>query len=268
MPSESIRKIKLSDIKEPDLDVRLQINPDIIRELAENIKEIGLLQPITLRSPGPPYEIAYGHRRFLAFKFLNEQSIPSFIHEISDEDLFFGRVSENIQKEDLSPIEEGKAYKYLIDKYKCSINKLSKKFGKPPSRITSCIDCLDYPDFAKHALVSKFVSLSTLTTLNKIHDQNIRDLYFRYACENGATSEVANQWLNSWRRLHDLELEKQSRPDTVDKPPSRPVYATCAACNGPSKADDMQMIYLCNDCYRYIIQGADIHLHTPAEGDH
>lgn len=121
---------------------RRSFNEENLVELAKSIKLNGLIQPIIIRKLGKKYEIIAGERRLRAAKIAGFKEIPSIIKDIDDAKSSKFAIIENIQREDLSPVEEGQAYKMLIDKYKLTQEELADEMGKSRSYISNAMRIL------------------------------------------------------------------------------------------------------------------------------
>ncbi|NIP30031.1 MAG: ParB/RepB/Spo0J family partition protein [Candidatus Dadabacteria bacterium] len=153
-----------------------------LNELAGSIKENGLIQPIVVRKKGNDYEIVAGERRWRASQIAGIKKIPVIIKEVSDENLLELALIENLQREDLNPIEEAEAYNKLMTDFKLTHDDISKKIGKNRSTITNMIRLLQLTDKAKKALISKEITagharallgLESKSQIDKILDEII-----------------------------------------------------------------------------------------------
>ena len=120
-------------------------NDSSIQELATSIKEYGILNPILVRKDNDKYEIIAGERRYRAAKLLELKTVPVIIKNISDEQTAKIALIENIQRENLSPIEEAKAYQQILDISKITQNDLANILGKSQSTIANKIRLLSLP---------------------------------------------------------------------------------------------------------------------------
>lgn len=156
---------------------QIRINPDQPRkvfdneklsELAESIREKGVLQPILLRSiknSQCPYEIVAGERRYRASKMAGLTEIPALVKDLSDTSTMEIALIENVQRENLNPIEEALGYQNLIDKCNYSIEDVSRLIGKSVSFIRNSIRLIGLPDSVKSLVVAGNLSASHARTL-------------------------------------------------------------------------------------------------------
>ena len=144
---EEFKLIRISDIQKNPYQPRKEFSKEKIEELAQSIKENGLIQPIIVRqSPVIGYEILAGERRYRASIEAGLSEVPVIIKKLSDQDMMVHSIIENLQREDLNPIEEAKAYQSLIDKGYTHAD-LAEKMGKSRPYITNLVRLLTLPDF-------------------------------------------------------------------------------------------------------------------------
>ena len=144
---EEFKHICISDIQKNPYQPRKEFSEEKIKELAQSIKENGLIQPIIVRqSPVIGYEILAGERRYRASIAAGLSEVPVIIKKLSDQDMMIHSIIENLQREDLNPIEEAKAYQSLIDKGYTHAE-IADKMGKSRPYITNLVRLLTLPDF-------------------------------------------------------------------------------------------------------------------------
>lgn len=140
---DSIQEIKIEDIRANKDQPRRNFDEDKIGELAKSIKNHGVLQPVLLRRKDDKYELVAGERRWRAATKAGLDTIPAIIKDISDTDTLEIALIENIQREDLNPIEEALAYKELMEKFKFTQEQLSARLGKSRSKIANTVRLLN-----------------------------------------------------------------------------------------------------------------------------
>ena len=144
---EELKLIRISDIQKNPYQPRKEFSKEKIQELAQSIKENGLIQPIIVRqSPVIGYEILAGERRYRASIEAGLSEVPVIIKKLSDQDMMVHSIIENLQREDLNPIEEAKAYQSLIEKGYTHAE-IAAKMGKSRPYITNLVRLLTLPDF-------------------------------------------------------------------------------------------------------------------------
>ena len=255
-----VSDVLLVDIVEPKGIVRMDISPDYIKELAQSISEMGLLQPILLASGDDKYEIVAGHCRYLAHKLLGLSTIRAMIRKMSPEDIGLARATENIARLDLTPIEEAATYKNLIEEYGMTLEKVSQKMGKTPGTIRRRMDLLRMPPILQKAVHSKQISMTVAEELWPISDEAQLDYYLIFAIENGCTKEVARQWAKDWkdscRRAGSAGEGTGFIPLAINEP--RPHYFPCDICHEPVELNETQIMRVCKGCGSAIKKGMEV----------
>ncbi|MDD4939274.1 MAG: ParB/RepB/Spo0J family partition protein [Candidatus Omnitrophica bacterium] len=137
--------LQLDKIKPSPFQPRAIFDTQSLDELAQSIKEKGVIQPVIVRRNGDYYELIAGERRFRAASSLNLKEIPVIVKDVNDLDSLEIALIENIQRESLNPIEEARAYQFLIDKFSVTHEKISEVLGKARASITNTLRLLDLP---------------------------------------------------------------------------------------------------------------------------
>ena len=173
--SSSIGEIEIEKIHANPNQPRREFNEEALNELAESIKELGVIQPITLRkNDDDSYQIIAGERRFRASQLAGKTTIPAYILNANDKDTMEMALIENIQREDLNALEIALAYQQLIEQYNLSQEQLSKRVGKGRATIANFLRLLKLPGNIQVALKEKRIDMGhakALLALNSHADQ-------------------------------------------------------------------------------------------------
>ena len=164
-----IETLNMKDILPNRFQPRIRFDEVKLNELAESIRKYGLIQPIVVRKIGTKYEIIAGERRFKASSLANKETIPAIIVTLSDRDSEEIALLENVQREDLTPIEEAVSYKRILDVGYITQEELAKKIGKSQSAIANKIRLLNLDDIVQDALLHGKISERHARSLLKIH---------------------------------------------------------------------------------------------------
>ena len=143
MHSDSI--LPISKIKPNKDQPRKMFDETELEELSDSIKQNGILQPLLVRKKGAKYEIVAGERRYQAAKLAGLEEVPVVIKDISDEDVFKLALIENLQRSNLTPLEEARGYRQLLDEKDLTQEQLSKILSKSRSAITNTLRLMDLP---------------------------------------------------------------------------------------------------------------------------
>ncbi|WP_342433748.1 ParB/RepB/Spo0J family partition protein [Neobacillus sp. FSL H8-0543] len=142
---ETVQEINIKELRPNPYQPRKTFEQESINELKESILEHGILQPIVVRKSIKGYEIVVGERRFRATKEAGLKSIPAVVRELSEQQMMELAVLENLQREDLNPIEEGLAYQTLMEKLKLTQEEVAKRLGKSRPHVANHIRLLSLP---------------------------------------------------------------------------------------------------------------------------
>lgn len=248
------KSVDLSLIDEPDGILRIDIDQEELTELAQSIKEIGLLQRILLARKGERFEIVFGHRRYLAHVKAGIPKIRSIIRTMTREEIAIARATENISRKDLTPIEEAATYNDLKKKYGMSLEDIGKKMGKSPGIVKRRIDMLRMPPQLQEALHKGRISIAVAEELWPISNLVQLDYYLSFALDGGCTKDVARQWCKDWKdsqRRQPGAIEGGGEPMSPYEP--RPTFLPCDLCQGPVELGHDKIMRACPKCYQQVI---------------
>src|SRR5690554_4111129 len=171
---DKIVYIKMSQIKGNDNQPRTLFDDEKIRELADSIKIHGVLQPIIVRSKDNYYEIVAGERRFRACQSLKLENIPAIIKNFNEEQAASVSLIENLQREDLSAIEEAKAYKAIMEINNLKQEELAQRIGKSQSTIANKIRLLNLPSEIQDSILFKQITERHARALLMLKDEKLQ----------------------------------------------------------------------------------------------
>ncbi len=208
-PLKDVMQVKLSEIRSNPYQPRKTFNEETLNELAESIKEYGIVQPVILKKSIKGYELIAGERRCKAAKIAGLEEVPAIIKEFTDEEMMEIALLENIQREDLNPIDEAKSIDAILKLRGITQEEFSKKFGKSRSYITNLLGILRLPDSVKKLVENGTLSMSHARVLSKIDDdEKILTLTEKIIKENLNVREVE-------RLASNKEKIKEIKPDKL-----------------------------------------------------
>ncbi|MBQ9024206.1 MAG: ParB/RepB/Spo0J family partition protein [Bacilli bacterium] len=183
--NDSIVEIPLSDLRANPYQPRKNFDEEALNELAESIREHGVFQPIIVKKSIKGYEIIAGERRVRASKLAGKETIPAIIKDFSDDEMMQIALLENLQRENLTAIEEAKAYKSIIESLNITQDELAKKVGKSRSHITNILGLLKLPASVQDMVLYNKISMGHARVLSKLDDkEKIEDLASRIIDED------------------------------------------------------------------------------------
>ncbi len=168
--SEEIIDINLSELRANPYQPRKVFNDESLKELSDSIKEHGVFQPIIVKKSIKGYEIIAGERRVRASKLAGLETIPAIVRNLNDEQMMEIALLENLQREDLSAIEEATAYKTMIERLNLTQEELSVKVGKSRSHITNLLGLLRLPSEVQDMVTNNQLSMAHARVLSKWED--------------------------------------------------------------------------------------------------
>ena len=155
----SIVEIELENIEVNPYQPRTYFDEESLRELASSIKELGVIQPITVRKVGEIFQLVSGERRFRASRLIGNKSIPAYIRTANDQEMLEMALVENIQRKNLDPIEVALSYKRLIDEIQLTQEELSIRVGKKRSTVTNYLRLLKLDPILQTGIRDVFISM-------------------------------------------------------------------------------------------------------------
>ena len=226
-PKNEIVQISIKDIRSNPYQPRTHFDEESLNELAASIKEVGVLEPIIVKKSIKGYEIVAGERRTKASEIAGVDKIPAIIKDFNDQEMMEIAILENIQREDLSPIEEAQAYKNYMDSIEVTQEEVANKFKKSRSYITNLLGLLNLPKDIQKDVTNKKISMSHARVLSKFDDpEQIEELANRIKSEGLSVRELEsisqggnirkkreirtkNQELSSRYRIYEKEMREK-----------------------------------------------------------
>lgn len=173
---EVVQDIKIGDLRPNPYQPRKTFDPGSIEELKQSILQHGILQPLIVRKSIKGYEIVVGERRYRAAKEAKLKTVPAVVKELTDEQMMEIALLENLQREDLTPIEEAKAYQSLLEHLNITQEELAKRLGKSRPHIANHLRLLSLPPFVQTLISEGKLSMGhgrTLLGIKKKRNLNI-----------------------------------------------------------------------------------------------
>ena len=166
--------MKISDIEPNREQPRKNFDKEALQELADSIKQFGIIQPIVVQKKDDYYEIIAGERRWRAAKLAKLKEVPVIIKEYSDREVMEIALIENIQRKDLNPIEEALAYKSLIDEYSLKQEELANRVSKSRTAIANSMRLLKLTDSVQNMLINDEISMGHARALLTLEQEDLQ----------------------------------------------------------------------------------------------
>ena len=208
-PTDEIVEIPINELMSNPYQPRKVFDEEALKELSESIKEHGVFQPIIVKKSVKGYNIIAGERRTKASELAGLKTVPAIVRDFSDEEMMQVALLENLQREDLSAIEEAKAYKSIIESLRLTQDELAKRLGKSRSHITNMLGLLRLPLSVQDMVLYGKISMGHARVLSKLENsEQIEDL--------------ANKVINENLSVRDLEVLTNESSYVRSTPSSKP----------------------------------------------
>lgn len=208
-PKDEIVEIPINELMSNPYQPRKVFDEESLKELSESIKEHGVFQPIIVKKSVKGYNIIAGERRTKASELAGLKTVPAIVRDFSDEEMMQVALLENLQREDLSAIEEAKAYKSIIESLRLTQDELAKRLGKSRSHITNMLGLLRLPLSVQDMVLYGKISMGHARVLSKLENsEQIEDL--------------ANKVINENLSVRDLEVLTNESSYVRSTPSSKP----------------------------------------------
>ena len=218
-PKEEIVDIKIDELRSNPYQPRKVFDQEALQELSDSIKQHGVFQPIIVKKSIHGYEIIAGERRVKASKMAGLDTVPAIIREFDDTEMMEIALLENLQREDLSAIEEANAYKTIIETSNITQEELANRVGKSRSHITNILGLLKLPKTVQDMVLYNKLSMGHARVLSKLEDKDkIEEL-----AEKVIKEDITVRELESLSNKEDLKrtvpinrTKKENEYDSVE----------------------------------------------------
>lgn len=197
--------LPLEEVRPNPKQPRIHYDEEKLQELADSIREQGVLQPLLVRPVEEGlYEIVAGERRFRASKLAGLKRIPVVVKKLSDESAMLAALIENLQREDLNPIEEAQGLQELIRKFNLSQEEIAVRIGKSRSLVANTLRLLKLPEPIRRDIAAKVISPGQARPLLMVEDGEALEEMRRRIVKDGATSRQVERWVAFWKENRAL----------------------------------------------------------------
>ncbi|MCK5178279.1 MAG: ParB/RepB/Spo0J family partition protein [Candidatus Omnitrophica bacterium] len=183
--SEGVAYLKTNSIQNNSLQPRTNYDDEKLNDLKASIKEKGVLQPILVREKAGQYEVVAGERRLKAARALDLEEVPVIIKDVTDQEAFVIALVENIQREELNPIEEAEAYRKLIEEFSYTQEEVAQSVGKDRSTISNLLRVLKLPVEIRRSVYNGELSVGHARALLSVEIPMQRDSLFVLTMKKG-----------------------------------------------------------------------------------
>jgi ParB family chromosome partitioning protein len=251
--NEQVQQIPLTDIRPNPYQPRKTFDEAALNELAESIKLSGVFQPIILReSKIKGYEIIAGERRFRASKLAGKETIPAIIREFDEEKMMEVAVLENLQREDLTSLEEAEAYEMMMKKLKLTQEEVAIRLGKSRPYIANYLRLLGLPDAVKEMLQNEDISMGQARTLLGLKEKKQITKLAKRVVRDHLTVRQLEQLVNKMNQPKEAAAEatkNDKKPHYIRESEERLMdkFGTSVSINEKNQKGKIEIEYLSTD---------------------
>lgn len=227
--TEKIYEIFTDQISDPKDAMRSELDRDALFDLAENIKQNGLINPITVRPMGSGYEVVAGHRRLSACKIAGKIKIPCVVRSLTDDQTFEVMAAENLERADVDPVDESIFIKRYIDQTGKSIPEVAKSLKRSVAYVESRLVVGEMPEYMQNYLKTKELKLGVALALMQIDEESTREAWTSIAVRDGANVAQAEYWVMEYKRqLLPGGVRSETPPTDYEPGAPKPILFVCA----------------------------------------
>ena len=197
-PTERVQLLKVSQVHASRFQPRLNFPESKIQELAKSIKEKGVIQPIIVRAlDNDNFELIAGERRLRALKYLGLSEVPAIVRRVPDADVLEMSLIENIQRQELNAVEEGKAYRRLMQEFGLNQESIAERVGKDKSSVSNTLRILNLPEKIQDYLSKEFITFGHAKALLSLVDAKRQISFCEKIIKKGLSVRQAEFLTNS-----------------------------------------------------------------------
>jgi len=247
--NNTFKQLPIDKIADPERPLRTNLTPESVDELVFSIKEVGIIQPLTVCTTDTGYEVIAGHRRLMAAEIAGLVEVPCIVVEAGGMDKELLKMHENVAREDINPIDWANHLSYLKQQYNLTIAKLAEVTGFSEAWVSQHLEILNYPEEVLIAIRSGQMSFSSARELAQIKDPAKRKIYVHHAVKGGVTPSMAANWrrqanigapapqVNSEGEIDNIALVGADIPDPI-----------CPVCNLPVPMAEQKSLIIHFSC--------------------
>lgn len=214
--SDAVNEVPLEELRPNPYQPRKHFDPEALQELVSSIKEHGIVQPIVVRKSIRGYEIVAGERRFRAAKEAGLSKVPVVVREFSDDRMMEIALIENLQREDLNPLEVAMAYQKLMTHFSLTQEELAARVGKSRPHVTNFLRLLQLPPEIQEDVSRGTLSMGHARALLGLKDRDLQKKLAEKVKKEGASVRQLEEWVQNVQQVKPKKKKKNqsSNPRT------------------------------------------------------
>lgn len=239
-----------------------------ITQLANSIRQIGIIEPLIVLKSGEEYILQAGMRRLVAAKQVGLATVPCIIVDVDKEASISITLHENLYRENLNPVDEAAIYQQLRDRHRYSGLEIARMIGRKEGYVSQRLQIIFWPDNLINALSSDQISFSVARELSIITDLKHMDWLLKHAVESGVNYRTARRWRIEWQSRVPEEKEEPdyTKPPPEEEPPEAP-RVPCWWCDRRFDPTKIITIEVCHQCFSALQFSKDKLAEKEPQGD-
>lgn len=217
MARQQIVEIDVGTLQANPLQPRGLITPESLSELVESIKEHGILEPLVVAKTPAGFQIVAGERRWRAAKLAGLKTVPSVIKETSPRGMLEMALVENVQREDLNPIERAQAFIRLMEEFKLANKEIARRISKSPAYVSNSLKLLKLPDALKDGLLTGLITEGHARALAGIHDSQLMIAAYKMILKESGSVRRAEDLARRMRKKSGQKVSSVKPPHIVSE---------------------------------------------------
>lgn len=264
-----LSEIDQNMILEPAAPLRASIEEGPLNELAESIKQLGLLQPLVVRAVDNKYEVVAGHRRLLATRIVGLPRVQCLVvDQDSDDEVIAARLHENVFRRDISPVEEAALYAELFERL-LDVDQVARLVKRSRAVVEQRLNLLTGDRDVLNTLQAGQITAGVAEQLNKVKDDGVRKYLLEFAVRDGASIEKVRNWRLQYADVTFAQVNTNLPPVTTDEAQKQLVTVQapcCYFCGSDEDQHEMKVLMVHASCQRMIERQAEMQKQEAADG--
>ena len=213
---DQIHEIEVTRIRPNPRQPRKHFDTEKLEELAQSIREHGVIQPLVVRPHGEGYEVVAGERRWRASQLAGQDRVPAVIRDLSDAKMMEIALIENLQREDLNPLEGAEAYRVLLDEYQMTQDDLARRVGKSRPQITNTLRLLSLSPAVRQEVAAGHVSVGHAKVLLGLEDGAVQNKWAARVARDGLSVRQLEEALQHDEKEQAGKTRRAKAPREAD----------------------------------------------------
>lgn len=249
LPHSDTQNIPLHLVDEPTGPMRSGMDLDGIHELAESIRTVGLINPITVMPRGDRFEVVAGHRRLLALRLVGVEYAPCIVRELDVDGVVAVMATENLERSDVDPVDQALLIGRAVGEDESKIPALAKALNRSVGWVRSRLDLLGYDADLITAIRAGSISLGVAALIAQVEDDEWRQMFTKDAASHGWTQLQAEIQVNLWKSgALDGRSEVPPAPDGSEVREEPKARAMCARCGRMAVHPNLHSVFVHMEC--------------------